>query len=65
MDMQLLYIKCRHVVFYSQVPRASKSLPIVTLGNTEGSSSHSKLAATPEEMAERKVLDLKRWYVSD
>lgn len=42
------------------MPRASKSLPVVTLGVVEG---HSKLASTPDEMAQRKVLDLKRWYV--
>lgn len=43
------------------MPRASKSLPVVTLGFADGT---SKLASTPDEMAQRKVLDLKRWYVN-
>lgn len=45
----------------SEMPRVSKSLPVVHV-EVEEDKCLTKMATTPDEMAQRKVLDLKRWY---
>lgn len=43
------------------MPRSTKSVPVFSV---EINRDQSRLATGPEDMAQRKVMDMRRWYVS-